>query len=203
MQDEDKKLIRKALKGNKKSFSKLIEIHDKKLYGFILRIIKDEHIAQDILQDTFIQIYKNLSKFHLDKPFLPWAFTIAHNTAINYLNKIQKNSPYRLKDDIDSYKQSIISCKSTNPEDIYINRELNLQLSDTINKLPKKYKDLIILKYFEGLTYTQISERLNLSIQKVESRLYMARQKLIKCLAKSELNKNPREGDIIGLQEHT
>lgn len=176
---DDKEIIKSILEGNKNDFEKILIKYDKKVYGFICKLIGDKHIAQDLAQETFLKAYRNLYSFDYNKNFITWLFTIAKNTSFNYLKSNASKSFEKIDEEF---------AHDLTPEVVIENKENMKELYGLIHSLPEKYRVLILLKYVEKLTAEDIGKVLNLPKGKVESRLYIARQKLI-----SMRNKNNEE----------
>lgn len=169
---EEKIIIQQIKKGDTEAFNRLLDIYESKVFGFINRMINDRHRAQDVTQETFIKVFKNISSYKSSKVFSTWLFTIAKNETFNYLRQLNK---VKFVDMIESE-----DTKTNSIEEQYLIKEMYVEVCRIIDKLPKKYRDLIILKYFLGLSYKEISERMDFPIKKVESHIYLARKKIMK-----------------------
>lgn len=195
--DSDTVIISRILKGKTEEYEKIIDRYEKKIYGFVLRIAGDVDAAQDIAQDTFIKAYQSLGKFSLDKNFGTWIFTIAKNNAFNFLKQRKRMKIVSLNEDVDISSLEIASASIDNPVETF-ERKLYLKYVNVIlEDIPEKYKTLIYLKYSEGLSYKEISERLDIDIEMVQSRLYMARQMIIKRFKKIETDERQVEKEWI------
>ncbi|MBU5438823.1 RNA polymerase sigma factor [Tissierella sp. MSJ-40] len=189
---EDLEIIEEVLKGNINLYRKLVEKYSTKLTGYIFNITRDIHLSQDFGQEVFIKAYKNLDKFDKEKSFSVWLLRIGRNTALDHMKK--KYIHYELSENLDSNTKDTTLM---NPSEILIKKEEVEELEKIIHQLPNKYKDLILLKYFEDLSYKDISLKLDISIDKVKWRLYEARKLCIRELGK---NKPIERRDNIGLQ---
>jgi len=181
-------IIQDVLSGKELAFEEIIKKYEKKIYGFIYKMVREECSAEDLTQEVFIKVYQNIESFDMNKTFVTWLYTIAKNTTFNYLKKsnrvkftqIHENMDYTMKGDLKI---------NENPEALYEEKEKLVYLYRIIHRLPLKYRELILLKYVEKLSYKKISEQLNISVTTVESRLYKARQKLIKAIDKDGKNR--------------
>lgn len=187
--NEELNIINKILEGDKKSFRVLLEAYDKRIYGFIYKIIRDSYISQDLTQETFIKVYKNIHTYDKTKEFSTWIYTIAKNECFKYLRKVKKVSLVEINDNI-----LINIFNKLTPEVLLEKKEDNKMMLKIIDALPKKYREVIILKYFEDLSYKEISEHLNISEKKVESWLYLARKNITK-----QYSKYNKVGQVINL----
>lgn len=183
--DDDIHLIDKAINGDKSALEQIIAFYYKKIYSFIYNIVRNENDAVDIAQETFLKAFKNIQSFDTNKSFCTWLYTIAKNTAINYINKNNKHGTF---ENIDDLYGAEIQDNSSNPSNVYENKNLHLKLINLIDMLPEKYSVLIHMKYLFGFSYEEISKKLAIPIYKVESRLYMARKKLLQEIAKDPDN---------------
>jgi len=164
-------------KGRKKYFEVVIDTYEQKVYGFILSIVKDPHVTQDLLQDTFIKAYKNMKAYDNTRSFSTWLLTIARNVAYDYMRKNKKLS---IVEDIDS-----IDYKT--PETELLANEYRRSIDELVEALPDHLSTLIHMKYFEELSYEEIASRLNIDKNKVRWQLYEARKKLERDLQDKEV----------------
>lgn len=169
------KIIKKIKKGEVNYFEDIINMYDKKLYGYIYNLVKDKHLTEDLLQDTFIKIYKNIHKYDSNKCFSAWIITIARNTVFDYTKK-KKICTLSLLDE----KDIDVVDNENDPSDILEGRERLDCIENLVKNLPKKYRDVILLKYFDGLNYVEIAEKLGIATNTVKWQLYQARKLLIK-----------------------
>lgn len=172
--EDDNKVILLILNGDSSLFERLVVKYQKRLFGFIYNLVQDNFEALDLVQETLVKAYENLYKYNTDKVFSTWLFTIAKNVSFN---RIKANKKYLLKERLD-----IDNANSNGPEDVFIRKEEVRKLYYGIDLLPEKYRELIYLKYAEGLSYEEISQKIGITTTLVESRLYMARQRLSKIL---------------------
>ncbi|WP_432405400.1 RNA polymerase sigma factor [Wukongibacter sp. M2B1] len=191
---EDIEIIEKILKGDISAFEILINKYNKKIFGYIIRSVRYKHIAEELTQEVFLKIYRNLNKFDKNLSFSVWLFTIARNTTIDYLKSSKSQYTYELNEDLDSNR---MNNTLQNPLDIIEKKENGEILYRIINSLPNKYKELIVLKYFEELSYCEISKRLDMPVNKVKWRLYEARKKIIKAFGNNE--KEKKRWDVYGV----
>lgn len=190
----DLRNIEKILKGDIDAFEILINKYNKKVYGYIVKSVKNKHIAEELTQEVFLKVYRNLNNFDKNKSFSVWLFTIARNTTIDYFKIANNRHTYELNEELDS---SRINNPSQNPVDIIEKKEKREKIDTIIDSLPDKYKELILLKYFEELSYCEISKRLNVPVNKVKWRLYEARKKIIKAFKNND--KEERRWNMYGM----
>lgn len=158
--------VKLAIKGNEKAFEYLMDINKEMLYRTAFAYVKNEQNALDILQETVYKAYISIDKLKEPKYFKTWLTKILINTAISFIKK-NKKIVY-ITDDI------------TNNSNYYESDIVNekLDILSSIEKLDEKYKTIIILKYFQDLTLTEISEVLDCPIGTVKTYLNRALNKL-------------------------
>lgn len=176
----EKKLIKKCQNGNKDAFNELITFYYPFIFKFLIKLTNNKDTTDDIVQDTFLKMIKNIDKFNLKgkASFSTYLITIAKNTYIDF---IRKNSKELQELDIDLLEDKIPS------EYNYLIHEDYNALLDKINKLPSNLKEVIKLKYLEGYTLEEISKILGIQSKTIKSRLFEGRKKL---------KQNMKEGKI-------
>lgn len=159
----DEQLVKKYLKGDKKALEEIVHRYLSLIYNFSHRYTGSSDNASDIAQEVFVKVWKNLKKFDTSKNFKNWIFTIAKNTALDWLKK-RNAMPFSLllEDIADSEQISMV-------DKIY-QKSLSKNLSLAIEKLPSKYSSIINLYHQGGFNFREISGLLNESINTVKSR---------------------------------
>lgn len=188
----EKKLIKKASKGDIDAFEKLIETHQKRAYNIALKFMKDPEDAQDVSQQAFIKIFKHIKTFNFKSSFNTWMYRIIVNVCIDTINKNKKNRVYSLDNPIETTEGEInidIRDDTNKPEDIIEKKETKELVHNAIDRLDDIYKTIIILRDIEGFSYKEISEILEISIGTVKSRIKRGRDKL-RVILKKELEQN-------------
>jgi len=169
---EDKKIVQQVLNGDTMAFAKLIERHQGRVYSLSLRMTGSVEDAKDITQNVFLKVYSGLSRYNQDFKFFSWLYKSAINESINH---IKSNKFHKLSLTID------IPHEETAEAEI-IKDERKEIVQDSVMKLKPKYRALIVLKYFEEMSYKEICTLTGLSMKKVRSRLFEARNLLRKSL---------------------
>jgi len=167
----DKELIKAYLKGDEKSLEILVSKHLKSVFGFVYHYVGDAQSAEDITQETFLKVWKNLKKFDKNKSFKNWIFTIAKNTAFDYLKK-KKPMLFSQFQDADGKNNFIdnIKDKSLMPNEIAEQNNLKNYFDGAIKGLSEKYGMVLSLYYVENLNFREIAEKLGESINTIKSR---------------------------------
>lgn len=153
------------------SFENLVNTYEKKIYGFIYNMIKDQYIAQDITQDVFVRVYQNLYKYNSDYPIEPWVFKIAYNLTLNYLKKNRnRKNEIQLDEKIDN------QCIS---EDNIVSIEIKEAMIKAMRSFSPDCKAIFVLRIMEDLTFEQIGEILGTSASAAKLKFYRYRKILI------------------------
>lgn len=154
--------------GSAEAFHFLYEKYNQKIYRFCLRMLGDEETARDAFQETFIKVFEKKDSFRGDN-FSSWLYTIARNTCLNYIRSQRVHDPFN-----EFYHAPIHSMK----EDV----GLKEQIEDAINMVPIKLREAFVLREYEGSSYQEISEILNIDISLAKVRVFRARKLLRKIL---------------------
>ena len=173
---EDLFWVRQARKDNKKAFEKLVLKYQKRIYYLVRKMILEHDDTNDIVQDTFVKAFLNLHQFDEQFPFYPWLHRIAINTTLNFQKKHS-----RMKDSFTNSEENEISqiaIDNRNPLEAVIEVEFKQKVNQALQRLPLDQRTVFILRTSEDLSYQEISERLDISIGTVMSRLSRARAKL-------------------------
>lgn len=153
-------------KKREKAFSKLLDNYQERLYWHIRKIVVTHENADDVLQNTFLRIYKSLPNFKQKSSLHTWMYRIAYNESIRFLDK-EKRKQYSSLDEENSFYLNSLK------EDIYFDgSEAQLKLNHVINELPEKQKRVFQLKYFDDLKFREISEILELKESTLKSLYY-------------------------------
>lgn len=178
----DEELVQTVRSGNQDRFGELMERYEQRLFGYIMTFVFDQQKAEDILQNCFIKIYTNLNSFDVDKRFSPWAYRIAHNESINYVKKNKKEVSL---DQYEDWLNNIADERVDLADEVDRSIEKD-KVRKAVFSLPMKYKEVVILYYFEGQQYRQISKTLRIPISTVSTRILRAKKKLKKILGSGE-----------------
>ena len=182
-------LIKSALKGDMQSFEELMYQYEKKVYNVALRVFKNPEDAKDISQDVFIKIYKNLDKFDNKSSFSTWIYRITTNTCIDELRKRKGKETVSIDNDNEydegRFKREFADNEPT-PEEKVISKEGESEIIKSMNTLSDEHRTIIVMRDIEGLSYTEISEIIGVSIGTVKSRISRARLQLKNIILKRE-----------------
>jgi RNA polymerase sigma factor (sigma-70 family) len=153
-------------------FQKLVDEYQQKLYWHIRRMVIHHEDANDVLQNTFIKIYKNLHKFKAESKLYTWMYRIATNESISYLQKNKKNQLGHTSEDLFSLEESLKADSYFDEKEVYI------ALQKAISLLPAKQKAVFSMRYYDELSYKDISQILDTSIGALKASYHHAVNKV-------------------------
>lgn len=174
MEHSDETLIKQFQDGDQQAFVVLTTRYFDALYRYSYRFLKDTAGTEDVVQDTFIKVWKSMNSFNEGMKVKPWIYRIAHNTAIDYLRK-KKAIPFSV---LETEEEEVIADDSFSLMEQTIAKEERELLTQKIEGLPVQYKEVVLLRAEEGLTFEEISMVLNKPMNTVKSLYRRALQKL-------------------------
>jgi RNA polymerase sigma-70 factor (ECF subfamily) len=154
------------------AFKQLLSLYKERLYWHIRKIVVSHDDADDVLQNTFIKIFKNIDRFKNNSKLYSWMYRIATNEAITFINKRAKERNV----DITEYQQQLIS--TLDSDHWFTGDEIQLILQKAIATLPQKQQLVFNMKYFDEMKYSQISEILETSIGALKASYHIAVKKI-------------------------
>jgi len=174
LQDED--IIRLVLKGHVEAYSILVDRYKNMIYDLCYKYTYDYSEAQDLSQEIFFKVYKKLDTFKSSSSFSTWLYRVGVNTCIDWTRKNKKRSG-TISIDEEDYIERLPS-QSGAPEDMVVDWERRNIVRNAIQGLPEKYRTVVILYNYKGLSCSEISNILEVSVKTVETRLYRAKKLL-------------------------
>jgi len=168
-------LVQDFINGNRTSIEILIDRHRKKIFTYILMVVKDKCLAEDIFQDTFIKVIKSLreGRYKDNGRFLSWVIRIAHNLMIDHFRKEKQLNTISN----DSYETDIFNSKKfaeRTIEEEMVHNQITKDVRRLIQELPEDQREVVILRHFCGLSFKEIAEQTNVSINTALGRMRYA-----------------------------
>ena len=188
---EDRDLINEYINGNEKAFEILLMRHKNKIHRFIGMKLRDNDLTEDIFQETFIKIINTLKSgsYNEEGKFLPWAMRIAHNLVIDHFrrsSRVRMISESSSKSD-DYTIFSTLKLTDRNIEESILKDELESQMVNLVEYLPVSQRDILKMRIFQDLSFQDISEMENISINTALGRMRYALINLRKLIEKHEM----------------
>ena len=174
----DEELARLFSQGNEWAFNELMARYGRKILNFINRMIYDRDRAEDLLQETFIRVFRNIDRFDTKRKFNTWLYTIAANLAKNEIRKLRRSPLVFCQSLFLNVKSKVIFDeldKGNRPDLQLYNSQLRELIVRAVEELPESQRQIFILRESEGKSYQEIAEILECNIGTVKSRLNRAR----------------------------
>jgi RNA polymerase sigma factor (sigma-70 family) len=181
---DDIVLIEEALAGKQLSYEKLMKKYYQLIYNLVYRMISKKEDVEDLTQEAFIKAFNSLHNFDKQFAFSTWLFKIATNNAIDYLRK-KKLSTFSIDKDIeadDSDYKFEIPDHENKPDTHIIDSQMRKILDEAIESLPKKYKEVIVMRHKQEKEYEEIAKELKLPLGTVKAHIFRGRELLNKYL---------------------
>ncbi len=181
----DSELISSYLSGKEQALEVLISRHQKRIFSYIVVRIQDEDLANDIFQDTFVKVINTLKKgkYNEEGKFLNWTMRIAHNLVIDHFRRAKRMPTMSPTDDFNIF--NILKDGSLNVESSMIKDQIESDLHKLIEQLPDEQKEVLKLRHFSGLSFKDIAEQTDVSINTALGRMRYALINMRKLMTKS------------------
>ena len=170
----DQVLVKKYINGDNYSFEVLLNRHKSRVFAFIMSKIKNKDLSEDIFQDTYVKVVNSLQKgkYNEEGKFLPWVMRIAHNLVIDHFRKQKKMHMVRSNNDFDIF--DVIKDDNINVDDRLIRDQIFSDLRSLINLLPNDQREVLMMRYFEEMSFKKIAEHFDISINTALGRMRYA-----------------------------
>ena len=167
----DHELITLFNAGNVNAFESLVLRHKDKLYTSILFLVKDKYLAEDIFQDVFIRVIDTIKggRYTEEGKFLPWAMRIAHNLCVDYFRKVKRTPTIRNSEDQDIFE--VLNFTEESAEDKMIKKQSHNRVRDMLDLLPEDQREVIILRHYGDMSFKEIAQITNCSINTALGRM--------------------------------
>lgn len=189
----DYKLVQAALNnGDQKAYAELLHRYRESVYFMMLKMVNNKDDADDLTIEAFGRAFKRLSQYTPNFAFSTWLFKIASNNAIDHLRKKKQGESYSLdtkyvNDEGQQLSQTIKS-GTLDPEEHFMKKQKIEMLNEVVDKLKPKYKELVVMFYYQEMSHEEISQKLNLPIGTIKAQLFRAREFLYNILKNKESN---------------
>ncbi len=176
----DYDLVMRAVAGDQRAYAELMVRYRDSIYFMLLKMVNNPDDADDLTIEAFGKAFRNIQQYTPNFAFSTWLFKIASNNCIDFIRRKRANhiSLVQATDDSDEIHIPIQS-DGLDPEENLINQQKINLMRDVVSKLKPRYRQLVEMRYFDELSYEEISEKLNLPIGTVKARLFRARELLL------------------------
>lgn len=179
--NDDQTLVVLTQKGNKQAFGILVKRYMQRAYYVALGFLNSHDDALDLSQEAFVRAYRAIKRFEAGRQFFTWYYQILRNLCFNFIRDRKKNV-YRFSDIPENEVLHFQARENTRPDIILEKKELAVKMWNAIGGLNENEKEIIVLREFQGYSYEELAEMLEIPIGTVMSRLYHARKHLAKVL---------------------
>ena len=182
-------MVQAYIKGDQSAIEILINRHRSKVYTYILLTIKNQPLAEDLFQETFIKVIQSLraGKYRDNGRFLSWVIRIAHNLIIDHFRKEkQMNSVSNDDSEVDLFNSKKLS--DSNIEELIVNSQIRAEIRTLINELPDDQREVVLLRHYGELSFKEIAEQTDVSINTALGRMRYALINLRKLIKEKDLS---------------
>jgi len=183
----DALLVSNYIKGDENALEILITRHKQKIYSFIYSKVYDRDVAEDIFQDTFIKVIRTLKRgaYNEEGKFLPWVMRISHNLVIDFFRKNNRMPKFDNSGDFSIF--SVLSDNSLNAEKTIIKEQVENDVRRLVDELPEDQKEVLMMRIYNDMSFKEISDRTDVSINTALGRMRYALINLRKIIDKHNI----------------
>jgi RNA polymerase sigma-70 factor (ECF subfamily) len=172
----DVTLVRQAKTGDEAALTELIHRHQGRVYNHALRMMGNAQDAEEVLQDTFLQVYRNLDRFEERSRFSTWVYRIATNEALMRLRKASRKREVAFEDTSGEKRWGDeVRDFARSPLDDVLDQEISERLQEVLVELPEEYRAVFTMRDIDGLSNAEVADVLGISVPAVKSRLHRSR----------------------------
>ncbi len=195
----DEQLLQEYLEGEPAGFELLVRRHAQELHQFVMRFTADSIAAEDVVQETFLQVHTSAASFDPERRFKPWLFTVAANKARDYLRRRKRRRELPFDAQIVSEDHAgqafidLLSGDENAPDDELLLDEKRRIVKEAVEAMPPKLSEVLILAYYHRFPYRDIAEVVGIPLGTVKSRLHAAVACFAQCYRSSVAEQNKHE----------
>lgn len=183
--DSDEQLLTRLRAGERELFGALVRRYERELFGYLRRYLGDDDLADDVFQNTFVQVYRKIKQYEPGRPARPWLYAIATNQAIDALRRRNRRADQRA-DAVTAPDEEgqarplfeLLPASGDAPPDAADRTEQRELVRAAVERLPDLLRQVVLLAYFQGLKYRDVADALDIPVGTVKSRLHAALAKL-------------------------
>lgn len=168
----------RAQAGDQGAFSDLIIRYEKPLYGYLVRLLRDDHAAEDAFQETWLKILKAIDRFNPELRFAPWLYRIATNLCRDFCRRRRQRAHPSLDQPIgageDAVLGDLVSSDVASPVEETESAELGVHVRQAVEMLPVRQREAFVLRHYQGLSYEEIARAQRCSLAAVKSNIHHA-----------------------------
>ena len=169
-------LVGKAVRGQESVFEELVRRYQRPITAYVYRMLGDYDLSLDVTQEVFIKVYNSLDKYRAEYKFSTWIYRIAHNAAIDHMRRNSVPTSSIETENADGAYELQLESSLPSPEKDRERSEWRTEIEEVVKCLPPAYRDLIVLRHSQELSYDEIAEVTGLPLGTVKNRLFRARE---------------------------
>lgn len=189
---DDQRLVEQYIHGKESALETLIMRHKKRVFTYIVMIVRDQKLSEDIFQDTFVKVIQTLKRgtYNEEGKFLPWVLRIAHNLIIDHFRR-EKRMPTisggsnNDGEDYDIF--DLVTSEEMNSEEHIINKQSRKQVKMLVEQLPPEQREVLMMRHYYDMSFKEIAEQTNVSINTALGRMRYALINIRKLMEDREL----------------
>jgi RNA polymerase sigma-70 factor (ECF subfamily) len=177
----DEELLARFRRGQAEAFEVLVRRYERELYGYLRRYLGDASLADDVFQNTFLQLYTKIGQYEAGRPVRPWLYTIATHQAIDALRRNGRHQAVSLHQEREELPTGevhslleLLESRGPGPVDQVHSEERRELVRSSVEQLPDFLRQVVLLAYYQGLKYREIADILDIPVGTVKSRLHAA-----------------------------
>lgn len=178
---DDESLIARARGGDDAAFRTLVERYEQELFHFLLRFVRNRAAADDLFQESFLQVYQSAGGFDIERRFKPWLFTIAANKARDWLRRHRRRQASSLSAEMDHTGETsggtfldLMESDLPPPPELAATADVAQRVRSVVDEMPDHLREVIVLAYFQKLAYKDVADILDVPVGTIKSRLHAA-----------------------------
>jgi RNA polymerase sigma-70 factor, ECF subfamily len=172
----DGQLIEISISGREDSFEELVRRYQRPITNYVYRMLGNYDASLDVTQEIFIKVYNSMARYSSEYKFSTWLYKISHNAAIDYMRRHSIREQSFEAENEDGVYQVEYESKRLSPEQEHEQSEWREEIETVVKRLPTGYRELILLRHTQDLSYDEIAEITNLPLGTVKNRLFRARE---------------------------
>ena len=181
--DEESRLVKAAANGSESAFEALVTENQKLVYNVALKLTGNSEDALDVSQETFLKAYRNLSAFRFESRFSAWLYRLAYNASMDLLKKRRSTVSLTAEDEEGEERELAITDEAPTPEESLEREEMRRAVREAVARLPEDKREIIVMREFSGMSYSDIAGALGIEEGTVKSRISRARTALAEILS--------------------
>ena len=183
----DQQIVRMYIDGDSNALSTLVNRYKDKIFTSIYLLVKDKYLAEDIFQDVFIRVIDTLKggRYTDEGKFLPWAMRIAHNLCVDHFRKVKRNPTIKTSDDRDIFE--VLNFSEAGVDTRIMHEQTSDKVRRMIDLLPEDQREVIILRHYADLSFKEIAQLTNCSINTALGRMRYGLLNMRKLMAEKQI----------------